>query len=121
MKTIKVINSSSALPESLAAGWCSSFLCKFRGLMFRRSMPTDWGLLLVEAKDSIVNTSIHMFFVFFDLGVVWINDDGAVVDTCLAKKWVTIRAPKKPARYILEISPDRLAEFNIGDQISFVE
>lgn len=86
--------------------------------MFRKSIPADWGLLLVEAKDSIVNTSIHMFFVFFDLGVIWINSAGEVVDLCEAKKWITIKAPKKPARYILEVTPERLAEFKVGDQIS---
>ena len=120
MDNISIVNTSKPLAAGLEAGFCSTFLCKLRGLMFRKSIPDDWGLLLVEAKDSIVNTSIHMFFVFIDLGVVWINDAGKVVDLCEAKKWVTIKAPKKPARYILEVTPSRLAEFKVGDYISFV-
>lgn len=89
--------------------------------MFRRSIPYDWALLFDEKKESIVNTTIHMFFVFIDLGVVWIDNAGEVVDKCKAKKWVTIKAPQKPARYFLEISPDRLDEFQLGDKITFVE
>lgn len=89
--------------------------------MFRRSIPENWGLLFDERNDSRVNTTIHMFFVFINLGVIWINNAGEVVDLCEAKKWVTIKAPKKPARYFLEISPDRLHEFHVGDKISFVE
>lgn len=89
--------------------------------MFRGKFPDTWGLLFDEKRDGVVNTTIHMFFVFIDLGVIWINESGEVVDLCVAKKWVTIKAPKKPARYFLEISPDRLNEFQVGDQISFVE
>jgi len=120
MENITIVNTSLPFAAGLSAGYCSTFFCKLRGLMFRKSIPADWGLLLVETKDSIVNTSIHMFFVFFDLGVIWINDAGEVVDLCFAKKWVTIKAPKKAARYILEVKPSRLAEFKVGDQISFV-
>jgi uncharacterized membrane protein (UPF0127 family) len=60
-----------------------------------------------------------MVGVFFDLGVIWINDAGEVVDKCLARRWLTIKAPSKPARYVLEIVPERLNEFQIGDKIRF--
>ena len=106
---------------SLQAGYCVSFLCKLRGLTFRRNIPEDRGLLLVQSHDSIINSSIHMFCVFFDLGIIWINDVGDVVDRCIAKRWLTIKVPKNPARYILEIVPERFDEFQIGDKIRFEE
>ena len=121
MKQIEIINQSRPLVKSLIAGSCATLLCRFRGMMFRGRFSDTWGLLFDEKKDSVVNTTIHMFFVFIDLGVIWINEAGEVVDLCVAKKWVTIKAPKKPARYFLEISPDRLNEFQVGDRISFVE
>ncbi len=121
MKNIIVLNESRPMTASLQAGYCVSFLCKLRGFTFRRNIPKDWGLLLVQVKDSIIDSSIHMFFVFFDLGIVWINDSGEVVDRCIAKRWITIKVPKKPARYILEIVPDRLDDFQIGDKIKFEE
>lgn len=121
MKNVVILNESRPITTPLQAGYCVSFLCKLRGLTFRRNIPEDWGLLLVQSKDSIIDSSIHMFFMFFDLGIVWINDSGEVVDRCIAKRWLTIKAPKNPARYILEIYPERFDEFHIGDKIRFEE
>ncbi|MBN2044399.1 MAG: DUF192 domain-containing protein [Anaerolineales bacterium] len=89
--------------------------------MFRGSIPSDWGLLLVEKKDSIANAAIHMFFVPFDLGIIWINTAGEVVDTAIAKKWVGLKSPTRPARYILEVQPEHLGKFQQGDRIDFVK
>ena len=66
-----------------------------------------------------MDASIHMLGVFIDLGIVWINSKGLVVDTCLARRWHLAYFPKNPARFILEIHPDRLNEFNIGDKVRF--
>ena len=89
--------------------------------MFRSGIPEEWGLLLVENKDTIANAAIHMLFVPFDLGIIWINNGGEVVDTALAKKWVGLKSPKKPARYILEVQPYHLDKFHPGDIVDFVE
>lgn len=121
MRDITVVNETRPLKAELRAGYCSSFFCLLKGLMFRKSIPTNWGLLLVYPSDSIMNTSIHMFFVPFDLGVIWVNQAGEVVDLVRAKKWFDIKAPKKPASYILEIVPERMAEFEIGDKVNFTE
>ncbi len=119
MKTIHVENKSIPLPASLRAAWCDSFLCRLRGLMFRSRLPQEEGLLLVEARDSRIDTSIHMLFVFMDLAVIWINSDHVVVDTVLARAWRPVYLPRQPARYTLEIHPARLNEFKIGDQVEF--
>ena len=87
--------------------------------MFRRGIPEDWGLLLVQTSESVMNAAIHMVGVPFDLGIIWINNAGEVVDTTVAKAWVGLKSPGKPARYILEVRPDHLDKFNIGDQIEF--
>ena len=62
-----------------------------------------------------------MLFVPFDLGIIWINDRGEVVGTALAKSWVGLKSPKKPARYILEVQPKHLEKFKPGDRVDFVE
>jgi len=97
------------------ARWCESFLSKLRGYTFRRSLRPDEGLLLVERRDSRVDTSIHMMFVWTDLAVIWINSANEVVDTVLARSWRPFYASARPARYILEIHPDRHGEFKAGD------
>jgi uncharacterized membrane protein (UPF0127 family) len=119
MNTIQLENTNQPLPSRLQAVYCDSFLCRLRGLMFRSSLAPDQGLLLVEARDSRLDTAIHMLFVFMDLAVIWINSEKVVVDTVLARAWRPAYAPRQPARYILEIHPARLGEFKIGDHIEF--
>jgi uncharacterized membrane protein (UPF0127 family) len=100
--------------------YCDSFLCRLRGLMFRKRLDPDDGLLLVQGKrDSRLDTSIHMLFVPFDLSVFWINSDMRVVDKVIAKSWRPAYAPAEPARYILEIHPDRWEDYQIGDKVEF--
>jgi uncharacterized protein len=119
MKIIRIENKKKPLPAPLQAIYCDSFTCRLRGLMGRSSLAHDEGLLLVEARDSRIDTSIHMFFVYMDLAVIWINSAYTVVDTVLARSWRPAYAPHQAARYILEIHPSRLNEFTIGDQVEF--
>ena len=119
MNTIQLENLNQPLPTPLQALYCDIFLCRLRGLMFRSSLAPGQALLLVEGRDSRLDTAIHMLFVFMDLAVIWINSEKVVVDTVLARAWRPAYAPRQPARYILEIHPDRLNEFKIGDKIEF--
>lgn len=59
-----------------------------------------------------------MLGVFTDLTIVWINSDGEVVDVKLAKRWRLAYLPERPARYVLELSPDHLGDFIVGDQVN---
>jgi len=89
------------------------------GLMFRKFLLPNDGVLLVEASDSRMNSSIHMLFMNFDIAVIWINSNMIVVDKVLAKKWKPYYAPQEPAKFILEINPDQINAFKIGDQVTF--
>ena len=106
----------TALP--LRARLCDTFLCRLRGLTFRRSWPQDEGLLFVESAESRVATSIHMFFVFFSIGVVWLAADGTVVDAKLAKPFRPYYAPAAPAKYYLEGTPDLLSWVQVGERLT---
>lgn len=118
---VQIKNHTRPLPSSLMAGYCESFLCKLRGLSLRRSLTYESGLLLIGQKDSRLDAAIHMVGVFFDLGIVWINDHNRVVDRRLARAWVSVQMPSQPARFVLEIAPERLDDFHIGDEVSFEE
>lgn len=87
--------------------------------MFRSRLAPDEGLLLVQERSSRVDSSIHMLFVYTDLAVIWLDENGTVVDLVLARAWRPAYFPKAPAKYILEISPERLSEFKIGDKLIF--
>ena len=102
----------------LRARLCDTFLCRLRGLTFRRSWPEDEGLLFVESVESRVATSIHMFFVFFSIGVVWLAADGTVVDAKLAKPFRPYYASRAPAKYYLEGTPALLSWVQIGERLT---
>lgn len=118
-KPILIRNLSRPSAGVIRARWCQSFFERLRGFTFRTSLEPDEGLVLVEARDSRLDTSIHMFFVFTDLAVVWVNSKNEVVDLALAKAWRPFYAPSQPAKYVLEFHPKRHGEYQPGDQVTF--
>ncbi len=121
MKKVTVVNLTRPLPQPLEAGYCVSFLCQLRGLTFRQALDPHDGLVLVQTHDSRLEASIHMMGVSFDLAIIWINSAGAVVDRCLARRWRPAYFPKAPARFVLEIVPERMEQFQYGDEVRFDE
>ena len=103
------------------ATWCKSYFCKLRGLQFVRDLPEDEGLIFVNGGESVINSAIHMFFMFFEIGVVWLDSSGKVVDKTLAKPWRPNYAPKEPAQYYVEARPSILEKVAIGDVLTFDE
>jgi hypothetical protein len=101
--------------------WCASGWCHFKGLMMRRHLPTDEGLIFVYKRASRMDTSIHMFFVFFPISVIWLDKEQVVVSVKLAKPWRPFYAPSQPAQYFIEASPHLIDEVAIGDKLRFEE
>ena len=101
--------------------WGDTFASRLRGFMFRRALAPDEALMMVEPRESQVGTSIHMFFVSFPLGVVWLDNAGRVVDKVAALPWRPYYAPRGPARYILETHPDFLPRVAVGEVLTFEE
>jgi uncharacterized membrane protein (UPF0127 family) len=98
---------------------CGSFLCRLRGLTFRRTMGDNEGLLLVGHRESRADTAIHMLFVFFPIAAIWLDRDGRVVDAQLARPFRPLYIPCAPARDVLEGPPTLLERVRIGDQLRF--
>lgn len=118
-KFISIENRNRSIAGELSIKFCDTFLTQLRGLTFRTRLARDEGLILAGKRDSRLDSSIHMLFVSFDLTVVWINSDMKVVDKVLAKSWRPAYFPKAPAKYVLEIHPDRWENFEIGDVVQF--
>jgi uncharacterized membrane protein (UPF0127 family) len=118
-KTIVIQNQNRRIEGDLRIKYCDTFLTQLRGLTFRDRLPRDEGLLLVGKRDSRLDSSIHMLFVPFDLSVIWINSAMQVVDKILAKSWRPAYFPKQPAKYVLEIHPERWGDFEIGEAVEF--
>lgn len=118
-KQIYVKNKSRVIETLSRIKYCDTFLTQLRGLTFRSRLARDEGLLLVGTRDSRIDSSIHMFFVSFDLTVIWINSEMKVVDKASARSWRPAYLSKQAAKYVLEIHPERWDDFQIGDVVEF--
>jgi uncharacterized membrane protein (UPF0127 family) len=121
MKYLQIVNQAHPVSRPILAKVCQSFFCQLRGLMFTKSLPEAYGLLLVQKSDGRMSSSIHMMFMWIDLAVIWINSDLRVVDTVLARRWKIAYLPKEPAKYVLETEVSNLNDFKIGDIVRFDE
>ena len=119
MKQVRIRNITNSALRDMKIGYCSSFLSRFKGLMFHPGLGNYEGILLVEDSESRINSAIHMFFMRFDIAVVWINSQLQVVDVQLARKWHPFYIPAAASKFTLETHPDRFSDFKIGDILSF--
>jgi uncharacterized membrane protein (UPF0127 family) len=118
-KIITVLNQDREISGLLRIRYCDTFLTQLRGFTFHSGILPGEGLLLVGKRDSRLDSSIHMLFVPFNLSVIWINSAMQVVDKVLAKSWRPAYFSRQPARYVLEIHPERWGDFEIGDGVEF--
>lgn len=100
---------------------CNTFGSRLRGLMFRRTLGTDEGLLLVGARDQRLDSAIHMLFVPFDLAVIWINSNLQVADKVLARAWRAAYIPTRPAKYVLELHPIHFSAYDVGHTVAIID
>ncbi len=118
-KYITIENKARGINGPLRVKYCDTFLTQLRGFTFHPTLAPAEGLILVGKRDSRLDSSIHMFFVSFDLAVIWINSDMQIVDKVLAKSWQPAYFSNHPAKYVLEVHPDHWEEFQIGDTVQF--
>jgi uncharacterized membrane protein (UPF0127 family) len=94
---------------------CETFWTRGRGLMFRRRLTADEAYVFVGSRESIALTTIHMFFVFFPVAVLWLDHGRKVVDVVRAYPFRPRYAPSKPARYFIEALPSLLEKVRVGE------
>lgn len=121
MQQVLVHNLSRSKVKPVLVRYCASFLCRLRGLTFRRSITPYEGLLLVQKRESRVDSAITMLGVLTDLAIVWINSDKEVVEVRLARRWRLAYIPRRPARYVLEMALERVNDFQVGDKVKLEE
>lgn len=98
---------------------CDTFWLRFRGMMFRRTLDPQEAFIFVYARESVAQTSIHMFFVFFPIAVLWLDSAKRVIDKVVAKPFRPFYAPRKAARYCIEGAPELVERVRIGDRVTF--
>jgi len=119
MKTVWVQNLTNPHAVNLQLGICDNFISRLRGLMFSKKIEKNGGMIFLNSTEDRIHYAIHMFFMNYDLSVIWVDSSGKIVDRILARRWKTIAGPQSPAKYILESHPERFSEFQIGDSLEF--
>ncbi len=85
---------------SLAAERAETMLSLARGLMFRRHLAPDAGLLLCFPRSG--NHGIHMWFVRIPLDVLFLSENGVVARIHCAQPGAFPFRPGTSIRYVLE-------------------
>ena len=67
----------------------------------------------------MLDAAIHMFFVPFPLGVIWLDESRRVVHQVLARPWRPYYAPPRLARYFVEGHPRLLPQVSLDDELAW--
>ena len=63
-------NQSNTQAKSLSVEWANDFFSRFLGLMGRKELQPNQGLVLVLDQPSKLNAAIHMLFMRFDIATI---------------------------------------------------
>jgi len=124
-KRYKIVNESKNITISDSAELARSFFSRFLGLMFSKERR---DIILKFEKDSIFGSSIHMFFVFYEIDVIWVNSKLKVVDIRRKIKpfnpidlsTYKLYLPKRAAKYVIELGKSSCKNVEIGDKIRLI-
>lgn len=87
------------------------------GLMFKKKLKENQSIIMALERESKFGSSIHMFFVFYPIYVVWMNKDRVIVDIRKAFPFQPLLIPKNKSMYVLECT--KLPKIKIADKLSF--
>jgi hypothetical protein len=101
----------------------NTLLKKARGLMFRKQLPPDRGMLFIFGKEVV--SPMWMFGMRFPIDIIWINAEKKVVD--IQKNLPPCRGllcpayyPKQKAKYVLEINAGLCDEIGIRENSTVI-
>lgn len=92
--------------------YANNFFKRFKGLMLKKDI--DFVMLFTNLTDS----SIHTFFMKFEIDVYFLDNNKNVFEKASIKPWKFYK-PKNKAKYILETKKD-LLKIKIGDELEFI-
>jgi uncharacterized membrane protein (UPF0127 family) len=112
-------NSSKKTELASKKKYAKTLWQRARGLMF--TFPqNDSGLIFVFPK--LTEASLHMFFVFYPIDILWLDEKKKVVDLrTRIMPFMPLIVPKKKAKYVIELPIFSIenSKTKIGDKIEF--
>ncbi len=115
MKMLQLVKNGEVLIEEVEDA--SSFFRRFMGLMYRRDMAENHGLLLTPCNE------IHTFGMRFDIDTVALSKDGEVLFIDRAVPPHKVRKKVPGGHSILELCSgvcDKIG-ISVGDTLEFVQ
>lgn len=99
------------------AGKADNFFSRFMGLMFKKGMDSDQGLLITPCNQ------VHTFNMRFDIDVVFLDKKDEVVHIEHSMKRGKVSKIIKNAHSVLELCSGTAKNcgINIGDKLTFKE
>src|SRR3990167_3322920 len=93
-----------------------NFFSQVKGLMFEQRKNFNYALIFPQAIESRHGTSIHMLFVFFPIDIAFLDSRKKVVDVRRnVPSFLPYLAPKKPAKYFIEMPVGKSDGIGEGD------
>ncbi len=93
---------------------------KVKGLMFTKPLKHGDAIILESPVEGILETTLHMLFVFYPIDILWLNAEREIVD--LRRKVMPFRpwiVPKKAAKYVVEMKSGSAKSLKVGDKLKF--
>ena len=117
---LKILNKNVIIADKIK--YYNNFFSKAKGLMFTRPLRKGQAIVLEAKKEGVSETTVHMFFVFYSIDIIWLNSNKEVVDIRKSAfpfaPWI---APKKAAKYIIELKKGAAKQIKLGDRLAIVE
>ena len=99
---------------------CKDIFSRSKGLRFSKRLKKGQAILLIATEESIFETIIDMFFVFFSIDIIWLDKNKRVVDIRRnVKPFSPLIMPLKPAKYVIELPKNASKHVKINDVIKF--
>lgn len=115
MRYVSVTNATTGAMLASHAAVAQSFVARFLGLQFRRSLPPGAGLVLLPSS------SIHMFFMFMRIDAIFVSPENVVVRVARRLRPWTIGPIVPNALYCIELPAGTAGDTEPGHAIELAQ
>jgi uncharacterized membrane protein (UPF0127 family) len=119
--TLTFLNSNNDVKAKIDIQIADNDFDRELGLMFRKHMDENQGMLFIFPQDTIQNFWMHNTYIPLDM--IFINSNKVIVTIQRATKTLSDQtyASTAPAQYVLEVNLDFSKKFNIqvGDRVEW--
>ena len=92
--------------------YADSFFKRFKGLMFKKDC--DYVLVFLN----LIDTSVHSFFMRFDIDIYFLDENKKIIDKTTLKPWRFYKTKVK-STYIVETKKNKF-ELKVNDKLDFI-